>query len=287
MSRYQIAHTTTYHYSQPVHLNTHTVRLRPRCDLAQKLLDFQFKVEPEPIQVTEAVDLDGNNSVRLTFGEPTDRLLIQAISMVETYRVNPFAFLTEPWAVKLPIDYPVSLSGQLSPYLERQQMAIDPVAIDLAQEILMTVDRNVISFLSELNQRIYKECQHWIRDTGDPWPAGMTWKRRAGACRDLTVLFMEVCRAVGLAARFVSGYQEGDLDSNDRHLHAWVEAYLPGAGWRGYDPTHGLAVADGHIALVATPDYRYAAPVTGTLRGIGATAQMSYTLTIEKGLGTT
>nr|WP_245817704.1 transglutaminase family protein [Hydrococcus rivularis] len=74
---------------------------------------------------------------------------------------------------------------------------------------------------------------------------------------------MEVGRAIGLAARFVSGYQEGDLDKEERDLHAWVEVYLPGAGWRGYDPTHGLAVGDRHIALVASALPAYASPIVG------------------------
>jgi transglutaminase-like putative cysteine protease len=76
---------------------------------------------------------------------------------------------------------------------------------------------------------------------------------------------MEVCRAMGLAARFVSGYQEGDLDQDERHLHAWVEVYLPGGGWRGYDPTHGLAIADRHMALVASAVPSYASPIVGAI----------------------
>lgn len=91
---------------------------------------------------------------------------------------------------------------------------------------------------------------------------------------------METCRAVGLAARFVSGYQEGDPNAAERHLHAWAEVYLPGAGWRGYDPTHGLAVADGHIALVASALPKSAAPVTGGVRG-RARSELSYKLSIQ------
>jgi transglutaminase-like putative cysteine protease len=80
---------------------------------------------------------------------------------------------------------------------------------------------------------------------------------------------MEVCRAVGLAARFVSGYQEGDPEARERDLHAWAEVYLPGAGWRGYDPTHGLAVSDRHISLVAAAVPSYAAPVSGAVSAEG------------------
>lgn len=88
-----------------------------------------------------------------------------------------------------------------------------------------------------------------------------------GSCRDTAVLFIHACRAAGLAAWFLSGYQEGDLDHPEQHRHAWVEAYLPGAGWRGYDPSHGLAVSDRHIALVAAADPADATPIQGALWG--------------------
>ena len=80
-------------------------------------------------------------------------------------------------------------------------------------------------------------------------------------------MFVAVCRAVGLAARFVSGYQEGDLESDQPNdLHAWAEVYIPGGGWRGFDPTLGLAVGDRHVAIAAAADPKQAAPVSGTLR---------------------
>lgn len=106
------------------------------------------------------------------------------------------------------------------------------------------------------------------------------------------MLFAETCRTIGLAARFVSGsratnrkirYEEGDRpETSERHLHAWAEIYLPGAGWRGYDPTQGPAVADQHIALVASPSPRYTTPIVGTLKqGIGAKSEMKYCLSIH------
>ena len=73
---------------------------------------------------------------------------------------------------------------------------------------------------------------------------------------------MAVCRAVGLAARFVSGYEAGD-PAYEQMLHAWAEVYLPGAGWRGYDPTMGIAVCDRHVAIAASGWPRYAAPGHG------------------------
>jgi transglutaminase-like putative cysteine protease len=105
--------------------------------------------------------------------------------------------------------------------------------------------------------------------------------RGHGACRDLTVCAMAVCRAVGLPARFVSGYQEGDPMFEERDLHAWFEVWLPGGGWRGYDPTHGLAVADRHVALAVAPEPEGAAPVVGAFRGDGASVELSHDVRLE------
>ncbi|MBD3882908.1 transglutaminase family protein [Phormidium tenue FACHB-886] len=285
--RYQITHTTTYIYDRPVTLAPHFLRLRPRCDVNQKLHAFSLTLDPPPKQLSENVDLDGNAVVKAWFtDEPLATLTVNACSQVETLCENPFVYLLEPWAINLPIDYSASLLGQLQPYLGGQRtsdpVAIDPVAIELAQDLWQASQGNTIDFLSKLNQTIYSECGYLLRETGAALPAGITWRTKQGSCRDYAVLFMEVCRAMGIAARFVSGYQEGDLDSTDRHLHAWAEAYLPGAGWRGYDPTHGLAVADRHIPLVASPNAKHTVPISGTLKqGIGAQSEMTYQLRIE------
>jgi transglutaminase-like putative cysteine protease len=244
-------------------------------------------VTPIPSQEATVTDLDGNTLVKLWFKpDETEALTVQMMSQVETRRTNPFDYVPESWATPLPIDYPSSLLVQLQPYLSGQQVlyaaSVDPIAFQLAQDIAQAVEGNTISFLGELNQRIYHGCQYIIRETGEPLPAGVTWTTRSGTCRDFAVLFVEVCRAIGLAARFVSGYQEGDPNSAERHLHAWAEIYVPGGGWRGYDPTQGLAVADRHIALAASPLSSYAAPLSGAFKQAnGARSTMTYQLTIE------
>ena len=111
--------------------------------------------------------------------------------------------------------------------------------------------------------------------------AADTLRCGTGSCRDLTVLFMEVCRSQGLAARFVSGYQAGDPGQQDRELHAWPEVYLPGGGWRGFDPTLGLAVTDQHIAVACSWHPAGAAPVVGTIRGTAAQAAMSFDIQLQ------
>lgn len=284
---YQITHTTTYTYTGSVQLQPHLVRLRPRSNGWQTLQMFMLSVTPEPTAQSQITDLDGNALIKVWFPQTfTERLEIRVQSQVATHEANPFNYLMEPWALQLPIDYPSSLLVRLQPYLTGQNLkyaaAVDAIALQLAQEIYQTTAGNTTQFLNELNQRIYEDCKYMIRETGAPLPPGVTWSQKQGSCRDLTVLFIEVCRAIGLAARFVSGYQEGDLNRDDRHLHAWAEVYLPGAGWRGYDPTHGLAVSDRHIALVASSTASDAAPVSGSFKQTGGIqSSMTYHLQIQ------
>ena len=260
---YHISHKTIYTYNQPVFLKPHLLRLRPRCDGWQKLLDFSLSVEPQPTGISQTIDLDGNSTIQVWFTQPTEQLIVEVKSAIATYVSNPFNYLFEPWALKLPIDYPRSVLTQLHPYLQPYGMTFDGLVVQLAQEIAHEVNGEIWPFLDTLNERIYKNCQYVIRETGKPLPAGLTWNLKTGSCRDFSVLFMEACRAVGLGARFVSGYQEGDLDKEQRDLHAWAEVYVPGGGWRGYDPTHGLAIGDRHIALVASAMPAHAAPIVG------------------------
>ncbi|NJK99294.1 MAG: transglutaminase family protein [Spirulinaceae cyanobacterium SM2_1_0] len=260
---FQIQHTLTYHYSQPVTLKPQILRLRPRTDGQQTLRAFQLQLDPEPLQVADLTDLDGNAIAQLTFAQPTERLKIQVNSTVETHCTNPFNYQFDPWGLHLPPDYPSELQSQLQPYLTVPALATDGSTTQLAQSLYQATDGNTSAFLNALNQRLYTDCQSIIRETGEPWPPDLTWREKRGSCRDLAVLYMAACRSVRLATRFVSGYQEGDPDQDNRDLHAWVEVYVPGGGWRGFDPTHGLAVSDRHIALAASAIPRYAAPTPG------------------------
>ncbi len=278
--RYSIHHRTVYEYDRPVQLQPHTLRLRPRSDGWQKLEDFTLQVSPTPAGISQMVDLDGNALIKVWF-EPKDcdRLELTTTSHVTTLQDNPFVYLVEPFAMQLPLDYPSSLRSQLRSYLRSDEL-IDPVAVEIAQDLLVNANGNVSGFLSALNNLINTECGYGMRETGRPLPPGVTWRDRKGSCRDFTVLFMEVCRAAGLAARFVSGYQEGDLEKAEHYLHAWAEVYLPGAGWRGYDPTLGLVVGDQHIAVCASADPSYTVPVSGGYRPAQVRSAISYELTL-------
>jgi transglutaminase-like putative cysteine protease len=283
--RYHISHTTHYLYSQPVKLGTHSIRLRPRSDGSQHLQRFTIAISPEPEKRSEILDIAGNVCLQLWFpDEEIKELQLYTQAEVQTDRGNPFDYLSEPWAIAAPIDYPQAIAAHLAPYLcPSLSTTFSPSVVDWAQTLLHDVQGNVSFFLSRLTQAIYEEFQYLHRPEGDPQPAGITMGQKSGSCRDFAVLFMEACQAVGLAARFVSGYQEGDEAQQSRELHAWPEVYIPGGGWRGFDPTHGLAVSDRHVALAAAAHPQNAAPVMGQLQpGYFGQSALKYEIHIQR-----
>ncbi|MFP4008867.1 MAG: transglutaminase N-terminal domain-containing protein [Spirulinaceae cyanobacterium] len=284
--RYQICHKTIYTYSQFVNLRPHLLRLQPRCDSGQKLHQFDYEITPQPARSCSFIDFDGNNITQIYFEQPTKTLQITAQSSVETQQTNPFNFLLEPWAVSLPIDYPSSIVSQLHPYLQPLGGGFDPEVRQLARNLWQDTQGDGVAFLMSLNQYIYKNCDYKIRETGDPWSGGITLTQKQGSCRDFAVLLMEACRSIGLGARFVSGYEEGDTHQTRRDLHAWVEVYLPGGGWRGFDPTQGLVVSDRHIALVASAFPKQTAPVSGHFTAVQASSEASQPTPVQMHLET-
>ena len=274
--RVAVVHTTVYRYSEPVQLEPHTFRLRPRDDAAQRLSQHSFSVAPLPAGRSQCLDQDGNVVVEAWFDHPTDSLSIESAFTVDTLRENPFDFLLRRSMATLPARYTEAVRAALVPYLAT---ATDAVS-GFAAEVALGCGGETMDFLNALNQRLAGQFRYVERENGPPHEAEVTLKTREGSCRDLSVLFCQAARAMGLAARFVSGYACDANGESKTHLHAWSEVYLEGGGWRGYDPSAGLAVGAGHVALAAAADPRLAAPVTGTFRG-RAEAVMEFAIAIS------
>jgi hypothetical protein len=120
------------------------------------------------------------------------------------------------------------------------------------------------------------------RHGGPAWPAGRTLKERVGSCRDLAMLMVEACRCVGLPARFVSGYHLVEPRPSHYDLHAWTEVYLPGAGWRGFDPSGMGSIDDRYITLATSSKPELTAAVSGSFSGPpGVTSSFSWSIEAE------
>lgn len=276
----RIQHQLRYTYDRPVFLEPMTLRLTPRQDAAQRLLQHELHVSPSPQGETRTIEPDGTDARCLWIADQHDALVVSCDSIVETLRTNPFDYLvTHHEAMTLPAHYPPVLIPVLAPYrIDENDTSIRQWTADVREHAQHTTDQ----FLPALTQEIYSTFHIINRPDGDPFTPRQTLADRSGACRDVAMLFIAACRSQGLAARFVSGYSlHHPPEVTEHELHAWVEVYLPGGGWRGYDPSLGLAVADGHIALASGPDHQLAAPITGSFRGTGARSTLEYDISLH------
>jgi len=226
-----VTHTTAYTYSMPASLGPHVVRLRPRCDGSLRLLDFNLEIAPKPALLADCLDPEGNVVTHAWFEGTTEHLKVTSKFQVETLRTNPFDYVLDHRAESLPFAYPRDLEGGLACYCSRGEN--NDEVLKFACDIAKTAKWHTSDFLTTLDTAIHGRCEKIIRERGGPQPPEVTLHENRGSCRDLAVLFIEACRSLGIAARFVSGYQKWGSDPVHRHMHAWPEVFLPGGGWRG------------------------------------------------------
>jgi len=262
-----------------VHLEPQTFRMRPREDGAQRLLRYELEISPAPAGKAECLDQDGNVALEAWFDRPLEQLSVKSSFEVETLRENPFDFiLADPRLASLPFVYREPLRSALAPCLDASEESV-PVR-DFARSVVDGTGWQTLVFLTALNRTLFDTFRHVVRDDGPPHPPEVTIRSKEASCRDLAVLFCAACRSMGIAARFVSGYERGAAEQEQSYMHAWAEVYLPGGGWRGYDPSQGLAVADSHVAVAAAADPRLAAPLSGSYRG-AARSKMEFAISMQ------
>ena len=272
--RFSVRHETIYRYSTPVRLGAHLLRLAPRPE-GVVMRRQEIDVEPQPATRSETRDPFGNLVTHLTFDGSTDVFRIESRFDLETIGAT----------------MPVAADAPALPWAPDRDVGAAPFAVD--QEIddevrafasTLAAERGwrAEAFLERLTRTLFTRTDRHIRPDGHAQSAAHTLAVGRGACRDVTVLFMAAARALGIPARFVSGYQaRAETPDGRRHLHAWPEVFVPGSGWQGWDPTHGMAVGDGHVALSAAPDQIGTMPIEGGFFGDGVTSTLDYRVEIE------
>ena len=285
-----INHKTKHTYDQPIQLTPHVFRLRPAAHSRTPITSYSLTIKPENHFINWQQDPFGNYQARVVFPEKTTEFSIEVDLIAEMTVINPLDFFLEEYAEKFPFTYPEQLLKELVPYLEINEDG------PLLQELMSTISKDeagIVTFLSNINQTINKAINYSIRMEAGVQSCEETLEKAIGSCRDSSWLLVQVLRHLGLAARFVSGYLiqlTADVKSLDgpsgtetdfTDLHAWVEVYIPGAGWVGLDTTSGLFAGEGHIPLACTADYVSAAPITGAFIG-AASSEFEFSNTVTR-----
>ena len=267
MRRLNISHVTEYLFPQPVSLLPHRLLLRPRESHNLRIESSHLEIHPAHSLQWKRDVLDNSVAV-VSFGAASNRLYIHSSVVIQHYEDNPFDFLVDDYAVHHPFAYASEELSDLTPFLQAVYPT-DREAILCWLDVLgLAPPMETFALLDWLNRAIAAHLIYQIREEPGVQSPALTLARGRGSCRDFAALFMDTCRHLGLASRFVSGYlYAGTLESGDASTHAWAEVYLPGAGWKGFDPTSGEVTGNRHIATAVARHPEAVPPVAGSYAG--------------------
>jgi transglutaminase-like putative cysteine protease len=280
----KIDHSTTYFYSDQVSLGVHRLYLLPQFQEFQKILESKLTISPNPNGKGNKTDLVGNSFVQIWFADPTDRLMIQSEILIDCVEINPFGFIIDPYFILnftspdfKGFVYRDDSEQLIQSYIHREFTA----GLNEFTRSIQLKANTLLDFLVKLTAAIHEDWTHIVREEEDFWEADKTFGFLKGSCRDLAWMQMNMLGSLGLASRFVSGYAFNPELASGHELHAWLETYLPGAGWIGLDPSLGLLTNHFYVPLAYHPDPSKTLPVQGSYAG-GAKSKLETDVIISQ-----
>jgi transglutaminase-like putative cysteine protease len=288
MSFLTVRHSTVYRYGEPVGLGEHRMMFRPRASHDLRLIRTNLIIKPEPAHLRWLHDPFDNSVAVATFEGTTSKLGFESTVTLEHFETSMPEYPLEDYARTYPFrysdeDFP-TLVRALARHYRGERVSkwalqfLDPSETTGTMKILRAMTRGIREQFT-YTRRIEKGVQS----------PEETLRKRRGSCRDFTVLMMEACRSLGVAARFVSGYifmPNSSGHAGGGATHAWMQAYLPGAGWIDFDPTNSIIGNRNLIRVAVAWDPYHVLPLCGTYAGSpGAFLVMDVTVKVTEAAG--
>jgi transglutaminase-like putative cysteine protease len=267
-----LSHVTTYSYNRPVQFGEHRLMVRPRESYDQHLISAELMFHPEPKEVRWLQDVFGNAVAIATFDTAHNELRIENNARLEHIPSDLSDVHIEDYARNYPFTYSSEEMPDLLRSIERQHHDPQRKIDTWARRFVGTGrDTSTLSLLTEMTNAIKREFTYVPRHQKGTQSPLETLELGTGTCRDYAMFMIEAVRALGLAARFVSGYVYNPSGRRRAigggNTHAWVRVYLPGSGWVEFDPTNAIIGTRGLIRVAVARDIYQAVPISGSYSG--------------------
>lgn len=271
MSLLTVRHVTVYRYSEPVELGEHRMMFRPRESHDLRLLRSSMEITPTPTRLRWLHDAFDNSVAVATFQGPTRELRFDSSVTLEHFEDTPPEYSLEAYAKTYPFRYSEEELANLPCALVNQHPS-ESLSRWVSQFLDTSLVIGTMNLLRSMTLKIRQDFYYTRRTAKGVQSPSETIESRCGSCRDFAVLLIEATRSLGLAARFVSGYifspgTDSGATSGSGSTHAWMQAYLPGAGWVDFDPTNSIVGNRNLIRVAVAWDQRQVVPLWGTYTG--------------------
>ncbi len=285
MSYLSVSHSTVYRYKEPVGLGEHRMMFRPRESHDLRLIRTGLRITPQPAELRWLHDPFDNSVAVATFEGTTVELRFESTVTLEHFEHSPPEYPLEDYARAYPFKYSDEDFANLSHAL-RHHYPHEEVSKWVLQFLDDSETTPTMKILRAMTKGIREQFAYSRRSEKGVQSPEETLTSGKGSCRDFAVLMMEAARSLGIAARFVSGYIFTPNDSGiagGGATHAWMQAYLPGAGWIDFDPTNSIIGNRNLVRVAVAWSPEQVLPLWGTYDGpAGAFLSMDVTVTVAE-----